>query len=341
MERAFEIYHVKPKETLQQIAERFEMDAEELKTFHHLHYKAAGLRWFGNFVAVEKIAVPYNFKTKSQREKEHHANFPSKTFNKNFYEKSYLVKEKLAGKRSEELEFEYTADIELTEGNGQIIASISTKNFLKNGNVPDDKISANSLACLEAINPVSFMLNQNGKPLQLANPEVYAKRFADKRKDMEDFMVGKVSSDYFDKFQGILKNPDLIFRKFNSQLLFQLLFPGMGWFHKNGQWQEEKVLVTNSFPVKMKFSASYQHEETGFAETKISGTIAEQWELQDILVNKKRTESVENPAEAVLQQTYFTDKEKKTLHSAEANITLFSNGNAYTSHMLKVSTKEL
>mgnify|MGYP003621540958 FL=1 len=78
MNNEFEIYEIKPNETLSQIAKRFEMSSEELQAFHNLHYKKAGLMWFSNFVGINKILVPTNYKSKAERKKEHQQNFPQK-----------------------------------------------------------------------------------------------------------------------------------------------------------------------------------------------------------------------------------------------------------------------
>ena len=339
MNNDFEIYEVKPNETLQQIANRFEMSAEELQAFHNVHYKEVGLMWFSNFVGISKIIIPVNYKSKAERKKEHQQNFPPKQFSKEFYGKKYTVKETFENSYKEISEIDYQLELQINEEKEEIVVQIANKNFTKRKNPVDDKISSIAIACMDAVNPIGFVLDNKGKLKKLAHPEVYPKRFSEKRPSLEDFFVGEVYQNYLDKFQESWKNPENIFEKFRSQLLYQLLFPGMDWFHKNEEWQEKKILISNSFPVNLNFLASYQHEESEFAITEIKGTVAEEVSLQDLLRGIKIDEHVENPTEVLFQCTYFTDKETKKLHSAEAKVTFLMEGEFYSSHHINIADK--
>mgnify|MGYP003604030636 CR=1 FL=1 len=337
MNNEFEIYEIKPNETLSQIAKRFEMSSEELQAFHNLHYKKAGLMWFSNFVGINKILVPTNYKSKAERKKEHQQNFPPKEFFKEFYGKKYTVKETFENSYKEISEIDYQLELQINEEKEEIVVQIASKNFTKRKNPVDDKISSIAIACMDAVNPIGFVLDNKGKLKKLAHPEVYLKRFSEKRPSLEDFFVGEVYQNYLDKFQESWKNPENIFEKFRSQLLYQLLFPSMNWFHKSDEWQDKKNLAPNSFPVKMNFNATYEHEETEFATTKITGTIAEEISIQDILRGIKLDKILDNSSEAFAYFNYFTNKKTKILNSADAKIILSFEDKSILSHSISIT----
>lgn len=337
MNNEFEIYEIKPNETLSQIAKRFEMSSEELQAFHNLHYKKAGLMWFSNFVGINKILVPTNYKSKAERKKEHQQNFPPKEFFKEFYEKKYTVKETFENDLNEILEINYQIELQISDENEETIVQIRNKNFTKNKNTVDDKISSITIACMGAVSPIGFMMDEKGNLKKLAHPEIYSKRFLEKRKEIEEDFIGEVTTVFFDKFQKMWENPDVVFEKFQSQLLYQLLFPSMNWFHKSDEWQDKKNLAPNSFPVKMNFNATYEHEETEFATTKITGTIAEEISIQDILRGIKLDKILDNSSEAFAYFNYFTDKKTKILNSTDAKIILTFEDKSILSHSISIT----
>ena len=173
------------------------MDEDEILAFHHKHYKEAGLRWFNNFVGIEKIAVPANHKTKSERKKEHQHNFPPRNFNKEFFGGNYSVVEKFEDGFHSNLEINYHVEVNIHEKNDETIVEIACKNFLKNGAAADDKMSSLSIACMEAVSPIGLNINKMGRLVKLAHPEVYTKRFSEKRSDIEDFFVGEMANFLF------------------------------------------------------------------------------------------------------------------------------------------------
>ena len=157
---------------------------------------------------------------------------------------------------------------------------------------------------------------------------------------MKIFSWGRWPISYLNKFQESWENPEVVFEKFSSQFLFLCLFPGMDLFHKTSEWQEERILGANSFSIKMNFQASYQYEETEFAETQIHGTIAELVDLQEILRGSRTTEPAENPVDATLDVTYSTDKQKKTLQSINGKLILYANEEVYATHSIQVLATE-
>ncbi|SNV34708.1 Uncharacterised protein [Chryseobacterium taklimakanense] len=339
MKQGFEIYKVSPNETLEKIADKFDMNADQLRSFHNLYCNEAGLLWFNSFVGIEKILVPKNFKSAAERKKEHEKYFPRNLLFDGFYHETYQVREVFEDYGNKRLEIEYQLELKIQKEEEDRVVYVHTENHRKNLQPADDKISSISIACMEAINPVGFLLDKEGKLKQLAHPDLYFKRFSEKRKDIEDFHTGEIAVLLFDKFQENLKDEHYIFEKFSSTLLFQSLFFGMNWFHKNNTWLEKKILNINSFPVEIKFQAVYEHEESEFAKTKISGTVAEQLDMLYFLVGKRRSEEIQNPVKANYNVTYLTDKLQKTLNSVEANITFFVDDRQYSSHTLHISSE--
>lgn len=330
------IHIVKAGESLTEIAGHYEMSADEIVTFHNFHCQALGLRWFQNFVGMDRIAVPARFKSKEQQKNEHLRNFPPRVFSRDFYAERFKVSE-FFSTPEKEFEISYYLTLRFSKKENQNVVYISAGEFKKDGNDADDKMSSVAIASMKTAEPFGFYLDEDGKLSALESPEIYHKRFSDGRSDLDEFFVGEIFEAYLNKFGESLRNPEYVFRQFLQRFPYQLLFPGMQVFHWHKPWQDSKVLADNSFPVRMDFEAVYQHEDTEFAETDISGRIAEDISLLEILRGVRFGEEPEEIANISYSINYKTEKEEKKLVSAEMKIEMKFEEEPYSSYRCTLS----
>lgn len=325
------IYEIKQGESLQQIAERFDMTSEELQTFHNLHCKEVGLMWFNNFVGITKIAIPAGFKSKAVRLKEHKQFFPPKTFFNEFYASKYLVTEHYES-NEENFDVNYEIHLNIEDSDEGKIINVSKKNFKKNGESVDGKMAELAIACMEVIEPIGFTIDDSGLLKSLAWPKKYLERFSGKRDELQGFFAGEINASYFDKFEESLQNYDLMFQNFNSQLIFQLLFPGMKIFHHPKTWHGKAKPVQGSFAINFNFQAIYNNEENEFSISEIIGTNSEPLNLANLLRRVKTNHPNDEESRITYTRNYKTDKISKQLHSAEAKIIFSLSDEVYATH---------
>lgn len=193
---------------------------------------------------------------------------------------------------------------------------------------------------MESIYPIPFIVPFQGKISGIFEFEKLIQRFQKKRSDLETFFIGEVYKVYLDKFERNLGNLDYILKHFSSTLLYQLLFPKMEWFHKNGNWPEDFCFIQNSFPVKCRMNAEYHHTGSETAETLLKGYIEEPISIREILRGVRFTENPEEQAEGEIEFLYRTDKKTKKMLQAEACVILNNEGKLYRKQTLKLTCHE-
>lgn len=333
MEDSFLIYEVKDTDSLGSIAGGIGMTAEELRDFHNANCGEAGLLWFNGLTGIQKVLIPKNYKSATQIRKENSDAAPSKSVSPEFYAEKYQVVESYESDFENKLEINYTLEIQLTkiEENHveNFVASVHCYDFKKNGEKPDDKMSELSIACAESIAPIKFIISNEGKISGIFEFEKLRKTFEEKRKDLEDFFIGEVSKKYMDKFAESLSNKQYFEKQLRSTLLYQVLFPKMGWFHRESEWKEDFHPVKNSFSTPCSFNINFNHLNEQEIETDIKGEILDKVSLQELLCGKRLNEEPEEAVVGLLELKYNTDKVTKQMLKAEAGIALFHKGEMY------------
>lgn len=333
MEDSFLIYEVKDTDSLGSIAGSIGMTAEELRDFHNANCREAGLLWFNGLTGIQKVLIPKNYKSATQIRKENSAAAPSKSVSPEFYAETYQVVESYESDFENKLEINYTLDIQLTKIDENhvenFVASVYCYDFKKNGEKPDDKMSELSIACAESIAPIKFIISNEGKITGIFEFEKLLKTFEEKRKDLEDFYIGEVSKKYMDKFAESLSNKQYFEKQLRSTLLYQVLFPKMGWFHRESEWKEDFHPVKNSFSTPCSFNINFNHLNEQEIETDIKGEILDKVSLQELLCGKRLNEEPEEAVVGLLELKYNTDKVTKQMLKAEAGIALFHKGEMY------------
>ncbi|WP_412850451.1 hypothetical protein ACL0VS_15540 [Chryseobacterium sp. PMSZPI] len=339
MEIDFLAYKVRSNDTLQSIASRVGMTGEELKLFHNSRCKKTDTIWFENLNEVKNIFVPTHFKTEKQKEQEQKNILPPALLSDSFFAKTYTVSETFESPFENPLHIDYIIDLDIHKDKDQnvYILSYYQKNFKSDGSTSDDKMSNLSLACMESIMPISFMINADGKITGLADHKSIIENFASQRKELEDFFIGEVSQKYFDTFQNNLENEKLLLQQFSTTLLFQTLFPKMDWFHKKTSWTESFHLVQNSFPVQCHMDIEYENEEEDFVVTVLKGNITEACSSQEIVRGIKQETLSQDRASGDIILKYTTHKKHKTLFQTQADISVRHKGEIIHQHNLTIT----
>lgn len=338
------MYDVRPGETLENIGTRIGMTGDQLKDFHNSHCEKMEKLWFNNLVGVKQIIVPKAYKSPEQLSLEKKKELPPSSVTRDFYSNSYSVKETFVNPSQDDLELDYKVEVNFRSKKETNIADeiidVRCTDFKKNATKPDDKMSLISLACIEAIYPISFIVPFQGKISDIFEFEKLKNKFRNKRSDLEEFFIGEVYRSYLDKFQEILGNRDHILKQFSSSLLYQVLFPKMEWFHKFDSWTEGFYFLQNSFPLKCSMYAEYNHEGTEVVETLLKGHIKDAFSLQEILRGISFDEDPEELAYGEIELRYVTDKKTKKMLQAEASVTFRSEDELYRKQTLKLTHDE-
>lgn len=341
MEDLFTIYDVRPDDTLTKIGQKIGMSEDEVRDFHNHNCERNGLMWFNGLLGVQKLVLPKNFKSAAQIKKENSAAVPSKFLSPAFYADTYQVLESYESDFENMIAISYAVDIELKEIEEKqiksLVASVHCHDFKKNGEKPDDKMSELSIACAESIAPIKLKLSSEGKISGIFEFEKVLPTFEGKRKDLEEFFIGEVSTKYMDKFAVSLSNQKFFEKQINSTLLYQILFPRMSWFHREFEWKEDFHPVKNSFSTQCSFNINFIHLNEQQIEIDIKGEIQDKVSLQELLRGKKFNEEPEEAIVGLLELKYTTDKVTKQMLKYEAGIALFHEGEMYRKQKIVLS----
>ncbi|PRB02574.1 hypothetical protein CQ046_11830 [Chryseobacterium sp. MYb7] len=323
MEIDFLQYQVRNGDTLTSIASRLDMTGEELKLFHNFHCQKMDKVWFENLNQVKKIFVPTDFKTKEQKEQERKNSLPNQ-LSDSFFAKIYTVDETFESPFESNVNIKYAVELNLRKdkNTGQYILNYLQKDFKSNGNPPDDKVSSLSMACMQSIMPLEFIVNEQGKIIGFENHKRITDTFSKQRKELEEFYVGEVSQHYMDTFEKSINDEMFLLRQFQSTLLFQTLFPKIDWFQKKTKWKESFYLVQNSFPVQCEITIEQENIEEDSVSTILNGKIIELCTSQEIMRGIQLKESAPEPASGNIVLEYTTHTKNKNLLQAKASVLL-------------------
>ncbi|MDQ1162950.1 hypothetical protein QE422_003318 [Chryseobacterium sp. SORGH_AS 447] len=338
------LYQVRPGDTLDKIGGKIGMTGSQLKDFHNTYCGKMERLWFNNLAGVRQLIIPKEYKSPEQIREEKETELPPSRVTRDFYATDYTVKEMFSDLSGDPLEIEYKIDVSFKKeqeiNSPDEIVDVKCYDFKKNGTTPDDKMSEISLACMESIYPISFIISFSGKICGIFEFEKLKQRFQEKRPDLDAFFIGEIYKAYLDKFQAVLEKQEYMLKQFSSVLLYKILFPQMECFRKTGKWTQEFCLLQNSFSVKCLMNAEYHHTEPKTAETLIKGYIEEPLSIQEILRGVRFTEEPEKPADGEIEFRYRTDKKTKKMLQAEASVILNSEDELYRKQTIKLISNE-
>lgn len=340
IEMDFFPYKIRNGDTLYSISSRLGITEEELKRFHNAHCEKMEKLWFGNLHGVKHLLIPVYYNREMQGMAEKHNNISSAQLPYLFFTGEYNVQEIFEYPQKPSLTIEYTIHLYSKEKNekGQII-TFSRKDVKTNGEVPEDKISTLTLACMESIQPVDFILYHNGAIAGFQDHKTIKHRFNEKRKDLDDYFAGETNRNYIDLFQESIADENFLLQQFRTTLLFQTLLPTMDWFQKNTTWTESFYFFQNSFPAKCKMEAAHHVKNKDLTEITFVGKIIEACSLQELKRGIRFHETSEENVSGEIRLQYTTGGEHHNIIQAEALLTLWHQEVIYQKHHLTITQK--
>ena len=323
MEIDFLQYQARNGDTLTSIASRLGMTGEELKLFHNSHCQRIDKIWFENLNDVKNIIVPTNFKTEQQKEQERKNTLPSQ-LSDSFFAKIYSVNEIFESPFESPVNIEYIIELDLRKdrSTGQHLLIYNQKDFKSDGNVPDDKVSSLSIACMQSIMPIEFTIGGDGKITGLADHKKITDTFTHQRKELEDFYIGEVSQNYLDAFEKSIHDELFFLQQLQSTLLFQTLFPTIDQFQKKTKWTEPFYFLQNSFPVRCEMEIEQTNGDDSSILTILKGKITERCTAREIMRGIRLKESAAEPAQGSIVLEYITHLKNKNLLQAKTSVVL-------------------
>lgn len=340
MDEEFFIYEVKKGESLSEIAGKIGITDEQLINFHNSNCNDFGLPWFYNFVGVQKIVIPKNYKNPQQLWKEISEKLPSKIIQKETFAEKYSVTEIFEQIGEERKEHDYHVEIKLKREKEEWITEVNQSEFLVNGLKPEKKSSSIGLSCMEAISPIPILLSNNGKMLNISRIEELEKLFENKRIEIEGFRSDEISKKYLDNFQKELKSDGNLFQQLRSTLLYQTIFPNFDWFWKKDKFSQDFFVLLNTFPVECEFAPYHLVDDSNIA-INFFGKITEECTFQELIQNKRfDDEEKNNFVDGQVNLSYIYSTERKKIVDAEAVILLWNDEDLFYKHQIKITHNE-
>jgi hypothetical protein len=338
IEMDFFQYKIRSGDTLNSISSRLDMTAEELKIFHNAHCGKMEKLWFNNLHGVKHLLVPVHSNTEIQETPEKLSNTFSAQLPHLFFAGEYKVQEVFEYPQKPSLTIEYAIRLNGKEKNekGQII-TFSRKDVQTNGEIPEDKISILTLACMESIQPIDFILHDNGAIAGFQDHKTVKYRFNEKRKDLDDYFTGETNRTYIDLFQESITDENFLLQQFCTTLLFQTLFPTMDWFQKDTPWTESFYFFQNSFPAKCKMEAVHHAKNKDLKEIRFTGKIIEACSLQELKRGIRFHETSEENVSGEIRLQYTSGGEHNNIIQAEALLILWHQEIVYQKHHLTIT----
>lgn len=341
MEINFLEYRVRNSDTLKTVASRLGMTGEELKLFHNAHCQKMDKIWFDNLNGVQYIIVPIDFKTEKQKEEEKKNTLPPTQLPDSFFAKTYAVHETFESPFEAPVNIDYTIDLNVRKDKNKNhhVLSYRQKDFKSNGNIPDDKVSSLSIACMASIMPLDFILGSHGRITGFEDHKKITETFITQRKELEDFFTGEITRSYMDTFEKNIAEEQFFLQQFQSTLLFQTVFPTMDWFHKKSSWTESFYFLQNSFPVQCQMEIQQENKDNDFMVTVIRGNIAEHYSLQELITGIKHNEISEESVLGEFIIEYITHKKNKNLIQACSSVMLWREKTLIQKHNITINTR--
>lgn len=339
IEMDFFEYKVRNGDTLHTVSFRLGMTSEELRLFHNSRCKKIDTVWFENLNGIQHLIIPLNFKTEKQKEQEKKKMLPSLQFSDSFFLPIYHIRETIENLMEDPLVTQYIVQVGICKNKtkNHHILTFNQKDFKINGDIPDDKAGSLSMACMESMMPIDFILSGTGNITGFADHKDMIQKFEEKRTDLEEFFMGDVSKMYFDAFENHISDGEYFLKQFISTLLFQTLFPKMEWFHKRSAWIEKFCFIQNSFPVQCLMETEYEDEDPDYIITVLKGKITDSCSLQELKRGIRFEAAAEEPVSGEISLQYTTHKRHKHLSRAELSLSLWHEGTPVQKHNITIT----
>ncbi|SFN25634.1 hypothetical protein SAMN05421594_1875 [Chryseobacterium oleae] len=339
IEMDFFEYKVQNGDTLHSVSFRLGMTSEELRLFHNSRCKRIDTLWFENLNGIQQLLVPLNFKTEKQKDQEKKKAVPPIQLPDSFFLSTYHISETFEAPMENYLVINHTVQVGICECKfeNHYVLTFNQKNFKINSEIPDDKTGSLSIACIESIMPIDFILSDTGNIIGFADHESTIQKFKEKRTDLEEFFTGSVSKMYLDTFLDNISDREYFLRQFRSTLLFQTLFPKMDWFHKRSAWTEKFCFFQNSFPVQCLMEAEYEDEDPDYIVTVLKGKIIDSCSLQELKRGIRFEAAEEEPVSGEIILQYTTHKHHKNLFRAESSLSLWHEDALVQKHSITIT----
>lgn len=332
----FDIYDVQPNDTLTTIGERIGMTGDQVRDFHNSHCNLHGLVWFSSLIGIQKVVLHKNYKNTTDQLIALKENLPLFKDLPQFHSHNYNVKEKFLFSDQNHSEVTYDVYLNKEKKKDENVISIARRNFkIDNENI-DNKISKIAIECSNSIEPIDIQLSQNGKVVDLLNHKELVQNFKHKLLKISDDFGGDINEKYLNKFEENISDKRFLLEQLSSTLLYQILFPNIGWFQNKSSSFENFIVSPNSFPLKFNCNFDYDLSEHSIAETIINGKLVDNYSLSEILKGVKYEDQTEEPAEVELELKYFTNKENKVLESAEGKILFMIEGHIFQEQKINI-----
>ena len=331
-------HKVRPDDNLSSIAARINISEKDLKEFHNQHCGKMDKLFVTNLKGIEFVLIPIHFISEEKKKIEQQKLLPSTYYFLKFHFDTYSVEENFEQSESKNLKFNYKIDIKIREEKENIIAETHIKDVTKNNQILDNKISSLSLKCMESLYPISYKISLNGKIESFFKHQNLIKKFKAKRNDIEDFFVGDISKKYLNTFEESISDETYFFRQMQSNILYQILFPNLEWFHKKSTWKEKFYIQINSFPLEFSFQTEQLFEDSELVETKMTGTLSENCSLRELLKGIRiEDEDIQNNINAEIIIQYFTYKTTKQLREIKYSVNIWHQNELFQKHQLQIT----
>jgi len=331
-------HKVRPSDSLTSLAKRINLSENDLKEFHNQNCGKMDKLWVTNLRGIEVVLIPTHFIIEKEYELQQRKMLPTESYFANFHLNKYSVEECFEQPEKEDLKFNYIINLNIHEKNGSFVSTIDLKDFTKNSNTPDDKISSLSLGCMKSLYPISFQLSDDGSIHSCFEHQKVIEKFWSKRNDIEDFYIGEISKKYLDTFAQNISDEDYFLQQIQSNWLYQILFPNLKWFHHKTFWNEKFFIYRNSFPIEFEFKTENQYEDIYHIETILTGKIIENYSLRGLLKGIRiEDEDPENLIEAEIEIHYFTDRISKQLIEVKSSVSIWFLNELFQKHNLHIT----
>lgn len=331
-------YKVRPDDTLTSLAKRINISENDLKEFHNLNCGKMNKLWVSNLKGIDFVLIPTHFITEKELEQQQRKMLPSENYFLNFHANQYAVEENFEHPGKHDSKFNYTVNLNIQQKQRNFIADIELKNYTKNGNVPDDKISSLSLECMKSIYPISFELSENGTIQSRFGHQKIIEKFKSKRNDIEDFHIGEISENYLKTFEQNISNESYFLKQMQSNILYQILFPNLKSFLKKTVWKDKFTVYPNSFPLEFECKTEHEFEDEKYIQTNIFGNLSENCSLRELLKGMRiEDESIENNVQVEIKTNYFTGKISKQLIEVKSSIKIWFQDELFQKHNIHIT----
>lgn len=333
-------HKVRPDDNLSSIAARINISEKDLKEFHNQNCGKMDKLFVTNLKGIEFVLIPVHFISEEEKKIEQQKLLPSTYYFPKFHFDTYSVEENFEQTESENLKFNYKIDLNIQEDKENIIAEIYIKDVTKNNEIPHDKISSLALECMKSLYPISYKISLNGKIESFFKHQSLIKKFKAKRNNIEEFYIGDISKKYLDTFEEDISDEAYFFRQMQSNILYQILFPNLEWFHKKSTWKEKIYIQINSFPLEFSFQTEQLFEDSEFVETTVEGTLLENCSLREFLKGNRiedENKDLENNIDIEIIIEYFTHKDTKQLHEIKSSVIIWYQNELFQKHQLQIT----